>query len=128
MEKNKKMEMDKTSVIINILFFVLIGYVVSIILLFVLAFILFKFSLTEYVVHLVIVGIYIISSFLSGFLLGKKMETKKYVWGLLEGVIYFGILIVLSMVFKQSIASISEQGISTFFICVVSGMLGGMIS
>ncbi len=107
-------------------------YVISGVLLLLLAVLLYNFELSEATVRIGVVVIYIASGFTGGFLIGKQMQDKKYIWGLLAGGMYFILLFVLSLLVK---AGMSEtvffepvRILTTLVLCGVSGMAGGMIS
>lgn len=104
----------------------LAGYVLTGILLCVLAFLLYRFSLSAEMVGAGIDLIYILATFLAGFLAGKKGKSKRFLRGLVMGGTYFLILTVLSM------ATGLGNGISGFgtalLLCAAGGMAGGMAS
>lgn len=106
----------------------LASFVFSVALLFVLAFFLFKFHLTDNVVTVCIILIYVISNFLSGFLAGKTMGRRKYLWGLGLGIAYFTVLCIVSFVVKQTFGALGQDFFMTMILCLCSGMLGGMVS
>ncbi len=93
-----------------------------------LAFLLYRFQLSENLVSIGIIIIYIIVTFLTGFLLGKRRGEKKFLWGLLSGILYFVVLILISLIVNGTFGVESGHAITTFFICSGSGMLGGMLS
>lgn len=103
-------------------------FVISGLLLVLLAFLLYRFQLSEGVVRGVIVAVYIISGFAGGFFLGKKRKTKKYLWGFIGGVCYFLILFVCSFFMKKSFDFNTVKVLSCFILCSASGMAGGMLS
>ena len=92
------------------------------------AFLLYKIPLSDSAVNIGIVIIYIISTFLSAFICGRKMKQKKYIWGFLLGISYFVILLIISLITKQSLDSLGNNTITAFLICVGSGTLGGMLA
>lgn len=114
--------------ILSFLKFLLVSFLVSVVLLFLLAFLLFKFHLSDSVVSAAVVVIYVLSNFLSGFLAGKTMERQKYLWGLALGAAYFAVLWAVSAMSGQSPEEIGHGFAMTLFLCLASGMLGGMIS
>ena len=61
----------------------LASYIVTGILLLILTFLVYKLELDEQMVVIGIVAIYVIATFVGGFILGKLTEVKKYIWGLL---------------------------------------------
>ena len=74
----------------------LASYIITGILLLILAFLVYKFELDEQVVVGGIVSIYIISTFMGGFIIGKLTEVKKFLWGMIIGTIYVLLLLALS--------------------------------
>ena len=59
-----------------------LAYAVTGILLLVLAFLLYKLGLGESQVNLGIMVIYILSSLLGGFYMGKKVKIRRFLWGI----------------------------------------------
>ena len=123
---------EKKSPAIAISLTIGIMYVVSAVFLLLLAFLLYRMELTEEVVKIGIIVIYIISGFSGGFLIGKQMKDKRYLWGLLAGVTYYVLLFLFSLLIKQGMAEEiiidPTRIITTLFLCAVSGMAGGMAS
>lgn len=103
-------------------------FIISGLLLLVLALLLYKMELSESVVKIGIVVIYVVSGLLGGFFMGKIMREQKYLWGLAAGVIYFVVLLIVSALvgggFDMDIAKVA----TTLILCAASGMAGGMIS
>ena len=93
-----------------------------------LALFVFRFGLSEKAVSLVIIGIYIGVTFLAGFITGKKLKTRKFMWGLIVGSLYFLVLIVLSLAVNHSFKDVATNFFSVLIMCAGSGMLGGMLS
>lgn len=104
------------------------SYVLTALCLLFLALLLYKFRFGEMGVNIGIILIYILVCFVSGFFTGKRMETRRFLWGLLVGMGYFAILALLSMVLKQGVGQLGCSFLSTLFLCAGSGMLGGMLS
>lgn len=104
------------------------AYILTAGLLLLLAFLLYRLGLSEKVVSISIIAVYIIVTFLAGLLAGKKEKRKKFLWGLAMGVLYFGILVAVSLVVNRGVEDIAGNMITVFFLCAGSGMLGGMIS
>ena len=106
----------------------LISYLLTAGLLLLLALFLYKFSLTEKIVSLCITGIYILVTFLAGFLAGKREGARKFLWGLLMGCLYFIILTLVSLIVNHGMGDLSSGFFSTLVLCAASGMLGGLLS
>ncbi|NLJ97145.1 MAG: TIGR04086 family membrane protein [Clostridiales bacterium] len=106
----------------------LLSYIVTAILLLLISFLLLKFDLPGAVISGLINVTYILSAFAGGFFIGKKTEQRKFIWGLILGVFYFVILMLVSIM-MNSVGTIHLGSLFTVFIITsLSGMLGGMIS
>ena len=106
----------------------LTSYLITGGLLLLLALILYKFQIGESKVNIGITAIYILSSFLAGFLEGKMMKSRKFLWGAAAGLLYFTILALVSLAVSQGFDGTSSHFVSTLILCVASGTLGGMLS
>lgn len=104
------------------------AYILTAGLLLLLAFILYRFGLSEKVVSVCIIAIYIAVTFLAGLLAGKREGKRKFLWGMIMGVLYFGILTVVSLVVNKGVEDVAGNMMTVFFLCAGSGMLGGMVS
>lgn len=106
----------------------LLSYLLTTGLLLLVALLLYRFDLSEKVVSGCIVGIYIIVTFLAGFLAGKREGSQKFLWGLLLGGLYFLILTVISLIVNHGMNEVSGNFFTVLILCCGSGMLGGMLS
>ena len=106
----------------------LFSYIVTALLMMLLALFLYKAGIGESIVRLGIILIYVVSTFFAGFITGKKMQTKKYLWGLMVGSAYFAVLLLASLAVHHSLGDIGNSFMTTFVLCAGGGMLGGMTS
>ncbi len=106
----------------------LAGYVVTGVLLMILALLLYKIDLDEQKVTMGIIATYVISTFAGGFIMGKLVEEQRFVWGLILGVIYFLLLFAVSFAVNHQLQSNGTNLITTLLLCAGGGMLGGMVS
>lgn len=103
----------------------LVAYVVTAVLLLLMAFFLFKFEWDESKVTIGIIAVYVISCFAGGFAAGKGGKNRRFLWGLLTGTMYFLILVLVSLGFGSSSAlSMTTAGA----LCLGGGMIGGMLA
>lgn len=102
------------------------SYLMSGMLLLVLSLLLYKFNLTQAKVAIGIIIVYVISTFTGGYILGKLMAVKKYLWGLSLGLLYFGVLLMITVGVYGSLED--TQILSTLILCMCSGTIGGMLS
>lgn len=106
----------------------LAAYAVTAGLLLLLALMLYRFGLSEKVVSVCIILIYIAVTFLAGFIAGKRAGEKKFLWGLAMGCIYFLILTAVSFAVNKGMGEDVGNLATVFLLCGGSGMLGGMLS
>lgn len=128
MEKKtgKGQGMEKKAV--DILKALLCAYVMTGILLLILTVLLYKAGLSEENINAGIILTYVISTFSGGFVIGKLTGVKKFLWGLLLGIMYFVLLLLISLGIYHSLQSDMMNLVTTFLLCAGGGMLGGMVS
>ena len=78
----------------------LVSYLLTTGFLLLLALMLYRFGLSEKIVSICIIAIYIIVTFLAGLWAGKHEGNRKFLWGLLMGGLYFLILILVYMGYR----------------------------
>ena len=106
----------------------LCAYVVTGIMLLILTVLLYKLGLSEENVNAGIILIYVISTFSGGSVIGKFAKIRKFLWGLLAGVLYFILLLLISLGIYHSLQGEAVHLVTTFLLCAGGGMLGGMVS
>lgn len=121
-------QVKKQSMVIPVMVILVTMYIITGILLLLLAFLMYRTDLSEPVVNGAIIAIYIISGFLGGFLMGKKVGVKKYLWGLLMGALYYGVLFLVGLLLHQGMDVDAVHLISTMVLCLLSATAGGMLS
>ena len=92
-----------------------------------LAFLVLVAGLTEKIVSAAIIIIYVAATFTGGFLAAKKAPGRKFFWGLLVGLVYFLLLVILSMVKAGTVSGLGDSFLTTMLLCGAGGMLGGML-
>ena len=122
-------QVQKESKLIWILKSLLAAYLVTgILLVLLLTFLLYQFELDEQKVTAGIVVIYVVSTFVGGLILGKLTKVKRFAWGLTLGVVYFVLLLLISLGIYRGIDGNWSNILTTFLMCAGGGMFGGMIS
>jgi len=107
---------------------ILFSYIITALLLLIISFLMLKFDLSGTVLSAVINVTYIISTFMGGFFVGRKTEQKKFIWGLVVGVFYFIILMLVSLLMNRVSPLPIGSLLMVLVITSLGGMLGGMIS
>lgn len=105
-----------------------LAYIVTGIVLMILAFLVYKLRLPEKTVAVCIIAVYAAATFFAGFLSGKKLKKMKFLWGLLVGLAYFVILVLMSLIGGRAATMFNRDFVTTLLLCAGGGMLGGMVS
>ena len=98
---------------------VFVMFVISGLLLLFLAMLLYKMELSEAVVKIGIVVIYVISGVAGGVIAGKMRGEQKFLWGLTAGIVSFAV--------QKGMPEEPVKIFTTLVLCGASGMAGGMI-
>ena len=106
----------------------LAAYLATGLMLLLLALLLYKMGLGENQVNLGILIIYIVSCFLGGFYLGKKVGNQSYLWGMALGIGYAVLLTAVTFLTEHQISADFKEMAVTYFLCFLGGALGGMLS
>lgn len=107
---------------------VLISYLVTFFLLLLISFLLLQTGMSSSVIGIAVVVTYVISVFSGGFYMGKHVEQKRYLWGLIAALLYFLVYILISLMVKGDSPIQFIDYVKTFVIVACAGMLGGMLS
>ena len=106
----------------------LLMYVVTAMLLFLLAVLVQRFNWDNNVISIGISTVYVISCFIGGFFVGKVQQNKKFIWGILIGLAYVIIMLVITLVVKHGFHSSVSAFVTNLLLCLGRCMLGGMLS
>ncbi len=106
----------------------LFSYLITAFILLLLSFLMLKLNLPGAGISAGIIAAYIISNLIGGFLVGKKAEQRKFIWGFVLGVFYFVILMLVSLLMNRAEPLPLGNLFTALIICSMSGMVGGMLS
>ena len=90
-------QFQKDSKVMWVLKSLLASYVITGILLVLLAAALYKFELNEKMVSAAIIAIYVVATLIGGIMIGKYAKTRRFVWGLGLGIGYFALLLLITL-------------------------------
>lgn len=124
--KDQKPEIQKEA--IWILKSLLCAYVVTGILLLLLSLLLYKLNLDEKQVTIAVMAVYLLSTFVGGFMIGKLNQVRKFLWGMIVGLGYFVLLLLVSVGVYHSLKNGGANALTTLLLCVGGGMIGGMLA
>ena len=117
MDTGKNIWIQKSSRVIKGL---IVSYLVSGAGLLLLALLLLKYQLDERKVSAGILAVYILSGLSGGIYMGKTAERKRYLWGMILGSIYWGILMLLTIFSGAGTGSGVKGAFLTLLICAGS--------
>ena len=72
--------------------------------------------------------VYGLSALAGGFWVGKKLRNRRFLWGMLLGLLYFGLLLLVSSAVGEGFQGGGREILTACAICLAGGMAGGMIS
>ncbi|MCF2680816.1 TIGR04086 family membrane protein [Faecalicatena contorta] len=121
-------QVRKDSKVMWMLKALLVSYVVTGLLLLLLTLLLYKFELNEKAVSAGIIAIYVVSTLIGGIIMGKTAKVKRFVWGISLGIIYFAMLLLITLGVYHTLNGNAANLMTTFVLCAGGGMIGGMIS
>ena len=103
----------------------LVQIILSTVLVVILAFIVFELSLGDGIIRIMILAIYGICSLVGGLILGKNIQKRKFLWGLVAGAIYIGLIMGISFIIRDETGAI---GLGTgVAVALGFGTFGGML-
>ncbi len=102
--------------------------VVSGVLLLLAAYAALKICPSDKTLNYYVMAIYAASAFVGGMIAGRSMETRRFVWGIVAGLVYVAVVLVIALVTRGSVASGSVGLVRLIVPSVLAGMLGGMMS
>lgn len=107
---------------------IVLSMFVTVILILVLAFVMLQMQPDLKMAESGILVIYVLSVFTGGWFCGKKTGNRKYLWGMLNGMLYFVILLAVSVMGDRVLQSGITEGMTAFLLCAAGGTIGGMIA
>lgn len=129
MRMKKMMRKQEGSIPWTILLMDLLAvYIMTAVILVILAILLFKMSLSKSVVGVMITVTYLLTCFVAGRMAGKQMQKKRFMWGAIMGAAYYIILFLISIIAGQPMTEVANSMFTILILCVGGGMLGGMLS
>ena len=105
-----------------------ISYLLSGILLLLLALALYRLNLPEAQVTPAVFAVYAVSCFAGGFFAGKGIRSRRFFWGLASGILYFLVLCAVSFFAGEHSLPDTQRLILTLVCCIAGGIFGGILS
>ena len=105
----------------------ILSYLLTIIMLFITAVVVYKVGISDKVLGILVVVIYIVATFAGGFVTGRKVREKRFLWGRVYGLTYISVALTVSVLFTGSGDREGIAVITKCIMCVAGGMLGAML-
>ena len=105
----------------------LLSYGLTVLLLTALAFVMYQMKLSIDLATWGTTAICFLSCGLGGVLVGKQVGNRRFLWGLLSGVLYFCVLLILSWILGDNNVPWGEMA-RALAICLVGSMVGAVLS
>ena len=91
-------------------------------------FLLFQFEFGGGTAAVGIIIIYVVSCLVGGFMAGKIIRKDRYIWGIVTGLSYYALLLLVSFLAQGKWDMTFAHALTTFFMCLGGGAIGGMLS
>lgn len=104
------------------------AYVVTAMLLLFVALLMQKLALADKQINLFVIMIYGISTIVGGFVFCKIKKRKRLLNGIILGCFYYIMLILVSALINKGFENDFAKNIISFVICIVGGVIGGIMS
>lgn len=114
--------------VIDLLKVLLVTYIITGIMLVLLAAGLYKMQFSKSQINIGIMVIYAFSAIVGGYIIGRKKKSRRLVWGVLLGVLYFLVLSLVSFAINRGLYGDVNAALKAAIICIAGGAVGGMIS
>lgn len=105
-----------------------IQMLISVVLIAVAAFAVLKISPSDAVLKVIILAIYAVSSFVGGFIMGKVMDRRKFLWGLVAGAAYISVILLVAFIINGNFNAGTVGVTSGIITSLAAGTIGGMLS
>lgn len=104
-----------------------VSYIITGVLLLILAYILYKWELSEMLMTIGSLLIYVLSCFFAGLFIGKSGRSRAFAWGMFAGIIYYLILLGIALLIPGEESASATTIFINMLICGASGMTGAMV-
>lgn len=106
----------------------IISYVITMIMLFAVAVAVYKTGMSDTILNILVVAVYVIATFSGGVITGHRVQEKRFVWGAVFGVLYILISFDISALLGGYGDEATITCVTRSAMCIAGGMLGGMLS
>ncbi len=105
----------------------LLGVLICIVLLLFISAGVYFLDFTEKITKGLFMAVYFLGAFATGYGVAGRAQKKKFLHGILGGIAFFFLLLIISFLFRQGDKASGARIFSAFLLCAAGGMLGGML-
>lgn len=120
--------MPKNTIPLFLLKMLFVAFVLTSALLLGLAFLLYRMKWNAGQAAIGVYFVYFLSCFIPAFLTGKKLRSRRLLWGLAVGGLYFALLFLVSAAVRTGLFAEPARIALVLAVCAGSGALGGIVS
>ena len=106
----------------------LLSYCMTVLLLAGLAFLMYRMKLGAAQASWGVMVIYLLACAVGGFLTGKRVGSRRLLWGLASGLLYFGVLFLLSLTVGEGIQGTMQEILTVLAACLAGSAVGAVAS
>lgn len=106
----------------------IIAYIITMLLLFVIAVVVYKAGIGDTALNLLVIAVYVTATFAGGCITGHCVKERRFAWGMAFGVMYILVSLILSALLGDSGDTSWVSCAARSVMCVAGGMLGAMLS
>ena len=93
-----------------------------------LAFLMMKTGWGDSVMYPMLISCFCLASFIGGRYFAKHAASKRFIWGILFGAVFFALYLVVTYFISGGDTLLSENAMTFLISAIVSGCVGGMLS
>ena len=120
--------MSKSTLSVFLFKMLFLAFLLTTGLLFLLAWLLYQFKWDSTMTTVGVYAIYFLSCLLPAYLTGKKMRSRRLLWGLLVGALYFLLFFAVSAILGTELFAEAGRLLTVLGLCLGGGALGGVAS
>ena len=93
-----------------------------------LAFLMMKTGWGDSVMFPLLIACFCLSSFIGGRYFAKHAESKRFIWGILFGTVFFALYLIINYFLSENTVLLSENAMTFLLAAVGAACVGGMLS
>ncbi len=105
-----------------------LAYLITGIVLLIFSFLMYQLEWGEKAIRIGIIITYIVSTVIGGFYIGRKVQTRRLLFGIAFGIAYIAVICIASLLLYPGEPVFSGNFVTIAGMCIGGGILGGILS